>query len=181
MKSSWRRAGALPGQRQPPVCAQGDTVAELAAFPVERPLHPCHVLLGGADQAKIADLERNEVERGKSTGGFDIDEIHQDQVVAVALVAADSFVVVEEIAAAVKNEATAKNLDPLRVMRGMAVDDGDAGPLDQGVRECLVLGGEGDFRDPGTGLQDGIQRIGPCSKASDGNRPAARRFRYLCP
>src|SRR6058998_3699090 len=65
---------------------------------------------------------------------IDIDQIHQRQVAAETFIAADSFVVGEEVSAAIKNEAAFEDLDSLHMMRRMAMHDRDTF-FDQTMRE----------------------------------------------
>src|SRR5262249_32251565 len=65
-------------------------------------------------------------------GGVQEREVQQPQVVSVEVVTADPLVVVDEVAAAVKDEPLAVDLDRAGVMRRVAVDE--VGP---GVDELL--------------------------------------------
>ena len=114
--------------------------AEATALAIHRPPEPCHVGVIGPVQAEAADFERYHVERGEPViVGVEIDDIHQRKVVTVGGVASDPFVIVEKIAAAVKNRLAVMKLNRLGVVRGVAVDDVDRGGLDQAMGEGTVL------------------------------------------
>ncbi len=102
-------------------------------------MHPTDILLGRADKLEIANLQGNDFKRSKRASRLDRGEIHQDEVIAKFLVAPDPFVVVDEIAAAIENKPIAVNLDGLRMMRRMAVDDGNVGAVDERMGKALVL------------------------------------------
>jgi hypothetical protein len=74
-----------------------------------------------------------------AVGRIDVREIHQREIAAKLLVARDAFVIVEEIAAAVKDETILVDFDRLGVMRGVAVNDGDARLLDQSMSEPALI------------------------------------------
>ena len=84
-------------------------------------------------------MKGNDLERRKGPRWLNVSEIHQDQIIPKFLVAFNPFVVVQEIAAAIDNEPTAVNLDGLRMMRRMPMDDRDIGFVDQRVRKTALL------------------------------------------
>ena len=116
-------------------------VSEPQAFPMQRLLHPIDVLPRRAAKPEIPDLKRDDLERSEISGRrFDICEIHQRQVAAIFFVPADTFIIIEEIAAAIENEPLMVDLDGLRVMRRMAVNDRHIRPVDEGACEELLFG-----------------------------------------
>ena len=64
--------------------------------------------------------------------------LHQREIATVLSVSADPLVVVEEVAAAVKDRLAVVGLHRLDVMGGMAVDHVDAGGVDEMAREAAV-------------------------------------------
>jgi hypothetical protein len=62
--------------------------------------------------------------------GVKIGEDHQRQIAAEPLVAPDTLIIVEEIAAAVQDRAIFVDVDGPRVVRGMAVQDRNPGLVD---------------------------------------------------
>lgn len=94
-------------------------------------MHPTDIVLGGTNELEVPDLQRNDFKRGKGPRRGDISEVHQHQVPAKFLVTADPFVVIEEITAAIENEPIAVNVDGPRMMRRMAVDDRNVGPVNE--------------------------------------------------
>src|SRR5512135_3690383 len=86
------------------VIRRDHAVAEPAAFAVEPATEPAALGGGGVVQAEVPDAERTELEPDQPAGR-DVEghEIQQHQVVPKLLVAGNPFVVVQQIAAAVKN------------------------------------------------------------------------------
>ena len=76
-----------------------------------------------------------------SAGRVQVREIHQRKVVTVALVTIDAFIVVQEITAAIENEAVSIDFDRSRMMRRMPVNDRHAGLVDDGPGQNFLLMG----------------------------------------
>ena len=68
-------------------------------------------------------------------------QVHDRQIVAELLVARDAFIVVQEVAATVKDRLAAVDLDALGMVGRMAMDDIEACPVDQPAREPLCCAG----------------------------------------
>ena len=74
-------AGRSPAFQETVSCPCGfnPTLApELPAFPIQCLLHPTDILRRRPDETKVADLQRNHLERGDSPCGGDVGEVHQD-------------------------------------------------------------------------------------------------------
>ena len=137
---SWRGGGVL-GKDEPAAWIEHDDSAEPQAFPFEHLLHPFNVLPRGAIKLEVPDLKRDDFERREIAGRrFDICEIHRRQVAAIFFVAADAFIIIEEIAATIKNESLMLDFDGLRVMRRMAVNDRHIRAVDERACEKLLFG-----------------------------------------
>ena len=101
-----------PRKHKPPIGNRRDTRAEFTALMVELALDPADVFGRGPVQAEAPDLQGRHLKRKKGAPPrFDFGEKHQRQIAPKFLVARDSFVIIEEIAAAMKDEAIAINLD----------------------------------------------------------------------
>src|SRR5712664_3077616 len=74
-----------------------------------------------------------------SAGRIQVGEIHQRQVVTVALVTTDPFIVVQKITAAIENETISINFDRSRMMRRMPVNDRHACLVDESPGQNLLL------------------------------------------
>ena len=112
------------GKDEPAAWIELDAGSESQALPIERLLHPIDVLPRGAAQLEVPDLKRDCLERGEVSGrGLGICEIHERQVAAIFFAPPDTFIIIEEIAATIENEPLMVDLDGLRVMRRMAVND----------------------------------------------------------
>src|SRR5258705_5827305 len=127
---------ARPGQCKPPFGGKPNARTKLPTFAIQRPLQPVHVLARGADKLEPSDLQRRQLECNKiGVPGTEVREIHQRQVGPELLVARDTFVVVQEITAAIEDEPVLVHLDGFGMMRRMAMNDGSVRPVDQLVRE----------------------------------------------
>src|SRR3982074_2674775 len=73
-------------------------------------------------------------------------EVHQREVIEKFLVTADAFVVIQEVSTSIQDEAIAIDFNCNRVMRGMAMDDGNTCFVDEFVGEAAVL--LGNFESP---------------------------------
>ena len=73
-----------------------------------------------------------------SVGRIQVGEIHQGQVVTVALVTMDPFIVVQKITAAIENEALFVDFDCFDMVRRMAVYDIDSGFVNEAVSKPLL-------------------------------------------
>jgi hypothetical protein len=80
-------------------------------------------------------------------------EIHQREVIEKFLVAADAFVVIQEVSTPIQDEAIAIDFHCNRVMRGVAVDNGNTCIVDEFVGEAAVL--HGNFESPVRPPMDG--------------------------
>src|SRR5690606_31231535 len=69
-------------------------------------------------------------------------EVQQRQFAAKALVAFDAFVVVDQVAAAVEDQPPVVDLEALGVVGGVAVDQIDAGLVDQALGEAALFLGD---------------------------------------
>ena len=71
-------------------------------------------------ETKVLDLQGGQFERLEASAGrVQVREIHQRKVVTVVLVATDAFIVVQEITAAIENEAVSIDFDRPRMMRSL--------------------------------------------------------------
>ena len=95
-----------PNDNKLPFGIKNDPCAELLTLPVQCLLDPFNVPPRWIGETKVLDLQRSQFERPKASAGrIQVREIHQRQVVTVALVTTDPFVVVQKITAAIENEA----------------------------------------------------------------------------
>jgi len=93
---------------------QRDRHPEPPAFPIQGLSRPRNILVGRADNLKLPDLKRNDLELSKSaTDRLNISKIHQGQIVPIGLVSSDAFVIVEKVAAPIENKPIAIDLDRL--------------------------------------------------------------------
>ncbi len=112
---------------QSPTRRTHDARLERRAFAIERLPQPIDVLPRGMGKLKSPDLERRHVEGAQTAVcGIDLGEIHERKIPAKLLETCDAFIIVQEIAATVKDETILVDLDRLGVMRGVAVNDKDA-------------------------------------------------------
>jgi hypothetical protein len=131
------------GKDEPAARIEHDVGLEPLAFPLQRLLPPLDVLSRRAAKPKFPDLKGDDLERSEISGRrFDICEIHQRQVVAIFFVSTDAFLIIEEVAATIENEPLMVDLDGLRMMRGMAMNDRHVRPVDEGACEELLFGGD---------------------------------------
>ena len=94
-------------------------------------MNPFDVALRRNGETEVLDLQRNELECLKAPiGRIQIHKIHQRQVVTVALVAGNSFIVVQKITATVEDEAITIDFDRPWMMRRMPMNDRDASLVD---------------------------------------------------
>src|SRR5262249_27413597 len=118
---------------------QHDPCPEPPAFAIEGLLQPFNVPARRSRQPEIADLERNDFEAGNGRAHcIDAGKVHQSQVASIFFVAADTLIVVQEIAAAIKDEPVTINLDALWMMRRVTVYDGHASVVDERMRKSLL-------------------------------------------
>ena len=95
---------------------------------------PIDIGAGWTNETKLADLERNNFgHRYIPVGRVDIGKIHQGEIVTIVFVALNALVIVQKIAAAVEDQPIAVDLDPLGMMRGMAVNDRNISALDKAM------------------------------------------------
>src|SRR5581483_1522521 len=95
---------SAPFQSEGVVRADADACTKTAAFPIQSVSHPGTIGRGRRIEPHVAHLQRHHLEAGECRiGGPDRLKVHQHQVITVFLVAADTLVVVEEIAAAVED------------------------------------------------------------------------------
>src|SRR5262245_24561085 len=96
-------------------------------------------------QPEFRNLERDHVQRREGVVCFvNVEEVGQRQTGKESFMATDAFVVVDEIATAIKDRfAAGRYLDPHRMMRRMPKDNVGAGALDQKPGEtaapCLYV------------------------------------------
>ena len=89
-----------------------DRCSEPPTFPIEFPWIDSSRAVRRNGETEVLDLQGNQLECMEAPAGrIQVDEIHQRQVVAVALVTTDSFIVVQEITAAIENETIAIDFD----------------------------------------------------------------------
>src|SRR5690606_35643826 len=138
------RAGGSPLERPPPVALAGDdAVSEASALAVQGPSQPFPVLGRQDFEPEPPDPERDQLEPDQPPGpGFQPREVHEHEIAPELVVPGDPLVVVQEIAAPVEDRAVPEDLDRLRVVRRVAVDDVDPGVFDQRVGEATVLLGD---------------------------------------
>jgi hypothetical protein len=134
-----RAACALPGHRKPPIVSERNGDTKLSAFSIQDFLHPSDVLSRRPNKPEIPDLKRNEIKRAEISGSIDFRKVHEHQIVSIPLVSFDAFIIVQKITAPVENEPVAVNLYGLRMMRRMAVEDGDPGAIDQDMRQSSLV------------------------------------------
>ena len=129
--SSSDLARCLAGDHELSLGLQQNLCSKPATFPIECLLNPFDVALQRKGELEVLDLQRNELECLKTPASWlQIDEIHQRQVVAVALIAANSLIVVQKITAAVEDKAIAVDFNWPRMMRRMPMNDRDASLVD---------------------------------------------------
>src|ERR1019366_8952370 len=158
-----RSGGDLEWEKHEPASRiEHDAGPEPLTFPLERPLHPFDVLPRRAVKPELPDLKRDDLERSEVSGSrFDICEIHQRQVAAKFFVAADAFIIIEEVAATIENEPLMGDFDGLRMMRRMAMNDGHIRPVDERACEELLFGSDfvAPIRSPMQRDNDQIARL----------------------
>jgi hypothetical protein len=92
------------------------------------------------NKLKTPDLKHREFATRKTSGqGLETGEIHRGEIAAKFLVAANALIVVQEVAASVEDQSILVAFDGLRVVRGMAVDKRNIGPIDEGARKSSLL------------------------------------------
>ena len=90
---------------------------EAGAFPVENGAEPTRIGRRGALHAKMLHPGRDELEPQEPPApGLQLWQVHEPELAPELLVAADAFVVVDEIAAAVEDEPVPVDFDRLRMM-----------------------------------------------------------------
>src|ERR1700687_1291885 len=93
------------GRDEPAAPIEYDAGPGQQTFPLARLLHPFDVLPRRAVEPEVPDLKRDDLKRSEISGRrFDICEIHQRQVAAIFFAPADTFIIIEEIAATIENE-----------------------------------------------------------------------------
>src|SRR6266568_9009489 len=91
--------------------------AELFSLPVESFPEPLRTRHGGAGNSELSYLGRHEPQGGEpAVSGVHAHEIHQSQIAAKLLVAADSFIVVDKVAAAIDDRFSPVDFDSLHVV-----------------------------------------------------------------
>ncbi|MGX5805521.1 hypothetical protein ACWGS9_30485 [Bradyrhizobium sp. Arg314] len=90
---------------------------KLPAFSVQGLLQPGNVPVSRADELETADLEGHQFERDQMASRTKVGDIHQGKVRPELPVAFDAFIVIQEVAAAIKNEAVPVHFDGLGMMR----------------------------------------------------------------
>src|SRR5271165_550033 len=125
-----------PSDREAVVVVQRYVGAEPRAFAVQNAGQPGCVLSTCAVQPEPADLERREFEVDKPAAR-DIQprKVQQSKFATKLLVPDNALVVVDEIAAAVKDRSVAIDFDRFGMMRRMTMDHRKAGNVDQPMRE----------------------------------------------
>src|SRR5690348_1573074 len=137
----WTSSDAKPLRRIEHECVV-DTYharSQAATLAIECVPQPDAFRLGRTPQPEALNLERYHLESGElPRADIDHGEVRERQIVAELVVSRDPLVVREKVAAAVEDDVPAIHLDPLRVMRGMPVDDIDPRAIDERVRESAV-------------------------------------------
>jgi hypothetical protein len=129
-----------PDNNKLPFGIENDPCSELLTFPIQCLLDPFNVPPRWIGEAKVLDLQGNQSERMEASAGrIQVGEIHQRQVVTVALVTTDPFIVVQKITAAIENETISINFDRSRMMRRMPVNDRHACLVDESPGKNLLL------------------------------------------
>jgi hypothetical protein len=131
-----------PDNNKLPFGIENDPCSELLTFPIQCLLDPFNVPPRWIGEAKVLDLQGNQSERMEASAGWiQVGEIHQRQVVTVALVTTDPFIVVQKITAAIENEAISINFDRSRMMRRMPVNDRHACLVDESRAKIFCSSG----------------------------------------
>src|SRR5205085_885863 len=106
-----------PDNYKLPFGIKNDPCSELLTSPIQCLLDPFDVPPRWNGEAKVLDLQGNQFERMEASAGrIQVREIHQGKIVTVALVTTDAFIVVQEITAAIENEAVSIDFDRSRMM-----------------------------------------------------------------
>ena len=136
-----------PGESKAAVRLPDYSSAELSGFPIQRFHEQVKVFAWCVHQLEALHLKRHHVQL-KQIAAREINagEIHQREVIEKFLVTADAFVVIQEVSTSIQNEAIAIDFYCNRVMRGMAVDNGNTCIVDEFVGEAAVL--LGNFESP---------------------------------
>src|SRR6266566_5391731 len=129
-----------PDNNKLPFGIENDPCSELLTFPIQCLLDPFNVPPRWIGEAKVLDLQWNQSERMEASAGWiQVGEIHQREVVTVALVTTGPFIVVQKITAAIENETISINFDRSRMMRRMPVNDRHACLVDESPGQNLLL------------------------------------------
>ena len=135
-----------PGESKAAVRLPNYSSAELSGFPIQRFHEQVKVFAWCVHQLEALHLKRHHVQL-KQIAAREINagEIHQREVIEKFVVTADALVI-QEVSTSIENEAIAIDFYCNRVMRGMAVDNGNTCILDEFVGEAAVL--LGNFESP---------------------------------
>ena len=80
-----------------PFGIKNDPCSELLTFPIQGLPHPFNVPPRWNGESKVLDLQGNQFESMEASAGWiQVGEIHQYQIVTVALVTADPLIVVQK-------------------------------------------------------------------------------------
>src|SRR5260370_11016589 len=108
--------------------------------------NPRHIPRGCPIQPHLSDPHRYHAESDQiAAGRIEGREVHEHEVTPVLLMPTDSFVVIDEVAAAIKDQPVSIDLDRTRMMGRVAVDDVNAA-VDQPVGKLDALATH--FRSP---------------------------------
>ena len=169
-----------PGESKAAVRLPDYSSAELSGFPIQRFHEQVKVFAWCVHQLEALHLKRHHVQL-KQIAAREINagEIHQREVIEKFLVTADAFVVIQEVSTSIQNEAIAIDFYCNRVMRGMAVDNGNTCILDEFVGEAAVL--LGNFESPIRPPMDGQDNDVTCPSQAPHSPATAQRLRRRDP
>ena len=133
----------VPGEV--PVLAGGreELGAEGLAAAVEEVAEPFAFFVGHAAETEAADAVREDFEVAEAPVVFQRGGVKTDEVAAGRTGVGDAFVVVDEVAAAVKDQLAAVHFGRERVVGGVSVDEVGAAAFDELAGHAAVDGGNG--------------------------------------
>src|SRR3990172_670515 len=140
-RSNSTTSALFPLQLQSGAFNKGHAGAVSLSFSIENIRDPSGITGRGVVHPKMTHL-RGYHSQGKKLACLRIhlSEIHEPEVGAKRLISADSFIVVQKVAATVEDELAAVHLDRFQVMGRMAMNDIHARLVNKTVAETLLLG-----------------------------------------
>src|SRR5262249_25610648 len=136
------RSVSLPLKSQAVVTLQSRSRAERRAEPVQQIAEPLRVFGRSAVQSESPDLHGDQSRfQQLALPRIYLQQVHERQVAAELLIAANALIVAQEISATIEDQSLAVDLDGFHMMRRVAVNDRDAF-VNQPMSEADLLIGD---------------------------------------